>query len=96
MPALTEPVCIVDGHHGIYVPQVWCERYGEQAIKSAGVAAVDVEDLLMGPECEVYWEAWDSILNDYCHVVDGVKHFLSQDGDLFEVPETYNEGWEDF
>jgi len=93
MTALTEPVCIIDGHHGIYVPQVWAERYGLQAVASAGVNASDVEDLAMGPECECYWEAWESILNTYCHNVDGVNHYLSQDGDLFEFPETYS--WEE-
>lgn len=93
MTVLTAPVCIVDGHHGIYVPQVWAERYGAAAVESAGVNATDVSDLSMGPECECYWDAWDSILSDYCHEVAGVKHYLSQDGDLFEFPETYS--WED-
>ena len=93
MTVLTEPVCIVDGHHGIYVPQVWAERYGAAAVESAGVNATDVSDLSMGPECAAYWEAWESILNDYCHEVAGVKHYLTQDGDLFEFPETYS--WED-
>lgn len=96
MPVLTEPVCIVDGHHGIYVPQVWAERFGLQAAQTAGVDPFDVSRLLNGPESDDYWESWDSILNDYCHTVDGVKHHLTQDGDLFEIPETYNEGWEDF
>lgn len=95
MSALTEPVCIVDGHFGIYVPQVWAERYGVQAAQSAGCDPFDVSRLLFGPDCEGYWECWESILNDYCHTVGGVKHFLTQDGDLFEVPETY-ENREDF
>lgn len=93
--ALTEPVCIIDGHHGVYVPQVWAERYGAQAAKTAGVDPFDVSRLLFGPECNGYWEAWESILDSYCHEVDGVKHHLSQDGDLFEIPDTWEESWED-
>jgi hypothetical protein len=28
-------------------------------------------------------------MNDYCHEVNGIKHYIGQDGDLFEYPETY-------
>jgi hypothetical protein len=88
MTALTESVCIVDGHHGIYVPQVWAERYGTQAAESAGVRADDVSTLILGPDVDDYWESWERVLNYYCHEVDGVKHYLIQDEDLFEYPET--------
>jgi len=93
MTVLTEPVCIVDGLHGIYVPQVWAERYGSAAVESAGVRAVDVELLLGGPDAPNYWDVWDWVLSDYCHEVAGVKHYLAQDSDLFEFPETYS--WEE-
>lgn len=99
MTVLTEPVCIVDGAHGVYVPMVWAERYGSQAVKSAGVSAENVTILLFGPDNdlrgwnEIYWEAWESVLNSYSHEVDGVKHHLIQDGDLFEFPESYS--WEE-
>jgi hypothetical protein len=85
---LTEPVCIVDGHFGVYVPQVWAQRYGEAALLSAGVDHEDLETLEKGPDSEPYWEAWWSVLDNYCHEVQGVKHYLHQDGDLFEYPET--------
>ena len=94
MSVLTEPVCIVDGAHGIYVPQVWAKRYGEAAAASAGISPEDVADLLRGPEADTYWESWDQVLDNYCHTVDGVKHYLYQDGDLFECPETYE--WSEF
>jgi hypothetical protein len=92
--SLTEPACIIDGAHGIYVPQVWAERYGVQAVISANVDEEDVRILLSGPDEEFpdeeyYWETWERVLNDYSHEVNGVKHFLRQDGDLFEYPETY-------
>lgn len=93
MRTLTGPVCIVDGHHGIYVPQVWAERYGDY-LETCRVSQEDVVILLQGPDHADYWEAWQDVLNDYCHEVNNVKHYLSQDGDLFEYPETYE--WEEF
>ena len=89
---LTGPVCIVDGSWGIYVPQQWAERYGLSAVKSANVSPFDVDRLLRGPDDANYWESWDSVLSDYCHTVAGVRHYLTQDSDLFEYPETYQ--WE--
>lgn len=87
---LAEPACIVDDHFGIYVPQRWAELYGAAATDSANVRADDVSILLTGPSHELYWEAWDQVLNGYCHELDGVKHYLWQDGALFECPETYD------
>jgi hypothetical protein len=89
--SLTEPELIVDSHHGVYVPQVWAQRYGSQAIESANVDEEDVNEILGDPyENEFYWEAWEQILNDYCHEVDGIKHYIDQiEGALFEYPETY-------
>lgn len=93
---LSEPVCIVDGHFGIYVPQAWAERYGQQAVDSAGVDTRDLRILLAGPDHPDYWDAWTDVLDAYCHEVDGVSHFLWQDGDLFEYPEDVAHfGWWD-
>jgi hypothetical protein len=86
---LTEPTCIIDGAHGIYIPQVWAKRYGVQAVISANVDEEDVRILLSGPDEEFYWESWESVLDDYSHEVNGVKHYIYQQDDLFEYPETY-------
>lgn len=80
--------CIVDGHHGIYVPQVWAERYGLAAAQSAGVSGLSVIALRAGPDHPRYWEAWDSVLNDYCHETKSETYYLYQDGDLYEVSQT--------
>ena len=91
MSALAEPACIIDGRHGIYLPQIWAELYGSSAVEAAGVKAGDVTTLLLGPTddsyCD-YWESWERVLNDYNHEVDGIHHYLIQEGDLFEYPET--------
>ncbi len=48
---------ILDGHHGIYIPQIFAEQYPEWAKYDE-----DMEVLKAGPEHEDYWEAWDSVL----------------------------------
>lgn len=84
--------CIVDGHHGVYVPNVWAERYGREASRLAGVNRDDVAVLLYGPDHDFYWESWDQVLSDYEHVTAEMRgsrlviqvYRLWQDGDLFE------------
>ena len=84
--------CVVDGHHGIYVPQVWAERYGREAVRLASVKADDVAVLLYGPDHDDYEESWDNVLSDYEHVHAEMRgsrltiqiYRLWQDGDLFE------------
>lgn len=94
---MSEPACIVSSGFGIYIPQVWAERYGAQAAETAGVRREHVNVLLLGPHLspfEEYDYAWERVLDDYCHTVDNVDHFLYQDGDLYEVPETFDmENW---
>jgi hypothetical protein len=84
----TQSECIVDGSWGIYVPQRFCERYK----KIDSVSQDDWDICLFGPEHELYWEAWDEILNDWTFEETdsngGVwKIYISQDGDLFQCRE---------
>ncbi len=89
---VTEPVCIVDGHFGVYVPQTFVERNDpvEWGFEK------DDEDwaiLLKGPDNEGnehYWDAWETISNNAKK--DGC--YLYQDSDLFMVPEGWDtESW---
>jgi hypothetical protein len=80
--------CIVDGHHGVYVPQVWAESYGSAAIESASVSAEHVTTLLAGPDHADYWESWDRVLESYQHETENETYYLWQDGDLFEISQT--------
>ena len=82
-------VCIIDGAHGIYVPEFWAESYGEAAVARAGVSAADVATLLQGPDAPLYWDAWDNVLNDYRHCVGSETYRLWQDGDLYEVTDSW-------
>lgn len=77
---------LVDGHHGIYVPQEFAKSFNMRAWH------VDPEDekiLLEGPYHPDYWEAWDSVLqNAYYTAKNGEQYYLFEDsGDLFAVSE---------
>jgi hypothetical protein len=103
MPALVDPrpldppeenwpeaqsECIVDGLHGIYVPQQFCQRYEKIDRISQG----DWDNCLAGPDNESYWDSWDQILSDWTfEEADGNggvwKISIKQDGDLFQCRE---------
>lgn len=77
--------CIVNDAHGIYIPQVFCERYK----KLDCVTQEDWDICLSGPEHDLYWDAWNEILNDWrFEEADAMGNvfeiFLDQDGDLFQ------------
>lgn len=80
-----DSACIVDGHHGIYVPQLFCQRY-----EIAGdISREDWGICLAGPDHENYWEAWDEILSCWrAEETDGMGNvfevFLQHDQDLFQ------------
>jgi hypothetical protein len=74
--------CIVDGHHGIYVPQQFAKRFQEQA----GLDGDDLAILLDGPDNKHYWDVWGDVL-DNGTVTDrsGNVYSLYQDDDLFAI-----------
>lgn len=75
--------CIVDSHHGIYIPQVFITDFeGWKNIKEE-----DADILKDGPEHEYYWDAWDTVLQN-AYFADGCTIWrLHQDADLFAIPE---------
>lgn len=74
---------LIDEHHGIYVPYLFCCYYANQF---QGIDPEDIETC-MNPENEWYWEAWENILDSAYLVQDGKKYFLYQDMDLFLIEE---------
>jgi len=81
-----ESLLIVDDHHGIYIPQVFCQQYE----KTDQVSQTDWNICLSGPDNELYWEAWESILDDWeAEETDesGKKYKIGifQDGSLFQT-----------
>jgi hypothetical protein len=78
-------VCVVDGSHGVYVPQ----RYAVLASSADMATDEQREILLAGPDHADYWEVWEEILNSVRVVRGGSEYYLEQeDGDVFLVKVT--------
>lgn len=85
--------CIIDGHNGIYVPQIFAQRYA-----AANENRLSMQDdfaiLKLGPDNDEYWETWDDMLNKFTLIENGKTYRLYEsNGDLFliedgeEIPE---------
>ena len=77
---------IVDDYHGIYVPQIFCERFE----KTDKVSQEDWDICLSGPDHEHYWDSWETILNEWGGEEtdqSGNRYQIGiyQDGDLFHT-----------
>ena len=89
--------CIVDGHHGVYVPQVFAERnrsWREANEPHWVFDLVDEEILLSGlgkteEDFGTYWESWNCVLDNATHSHDkSLSLYLGESGDLFEAMES--------
>lgn len=73
--------CLIDSHHGVYIPQIFAEMYIDGHLDDwNGIRKEDIVQLLEGPSADWYWDAWTNVL-DNAKSDDG--HFLDQDGDLW-------------
>ena len=76
-----ERICIVDGVHGIYVPQ----RYAVLA-SSPDMASDEQRDILLaGPEHPDYWDVWDELVTNLRVSRGGSDWHLEHDSDVFLV-----------
>ena len=89
MDTQLSPKLVLSYSYGRYIPQVYCEDADEEWAESVGVDFKDVLVCQAGPDQDWYYEAWSNILDSAHKVIDGVTWRLVQDGDLFEVPDTY-------
>ena len=89
MDTQLSPKLVLSDSYGRYIPQVYCEDADEEWAESVGVDFKDVLVCQAGPDQDWYYEAWSNILDSAHKVIDGVTLRLVQDGDLFEVPDTY-------
>jgi len=53
---------VVDGHHGVYIPQFLAQSIERELVKE--VSQEDWDILEAGPDHEFYWETWESVLNN--------------------------------
>jgi len=74
-------VCIVDGSHGVYVPQ----RYAILASSPDMATDEQREVLLAGPDHADYWDVWDEVLEQVRVTRGGNEWILEHDGDVFLV-----------
>lgn len=82
-------ILLVDSHHGIYVPQIFAEQNKDLFPSNL---QDELKDLLIGPDCEMYWDSWDTVLNlfeiDYKPniISPNTKYVLFQYDDLWAIP----------
>ena len=77
--------CLIDGHHGIYIPQIFARNF---PTTDWGITEEQTEILLEGPNPagagDLYWDVWDEVLtNAEWRDGEGNVWYLMQDGDLF-------------
>ena len=77
---MTYSELFLDSNRGVYIPQHFAEAID---VKDwTGIKAEDLDVLRAGPDAELYWDAWQSVL-DYAGTLDG--KVLHQGGDLWLV-----------
>lgn len=81
----TDCELLLSDRHGIYIPKLWADELSEEEAESLSVSWEDVLLCQSGPDEELYWEAWQSILNSALWEEDGVEWMLHQNGDLWRV-----------
>lgn len=92
--------CLLDDHRGIYLPRDFCKDFRFGPDSWANVDPEDIAICTKGPDEELYWEAWDSILKAATYTTNkptkiqgttypaGHIFRLEQDGDLFMVDDS--------
>lgn len=80
---------LVDGHHGVYVPEVFATNYDLSEWSINPDEALELQDV----DNEYYWDVWDDVLSYATYTdKDGHEWFLYQDSDLWAVcPELLTE-----
>jgi hypothetical protein len=78
-----EPTLLIDGHHGIYIPQIFATRYLTAANCLRCSIPIGYIAILENPDRELYWDAWETVLNNY---VTENGETLHQDQDVWLVP----------
>jgi len=76
---------LLSDSHGQYIPSMFCEGMTEETAQEYGISYQDVLTCQSGPDEELYWEAWQSILDSAEWEEDGETWCLLQNGDLWQV-----------
>jgi hypothetical protein len=84
-PSLENAELFADSNLGIYIPQYFAKAVTRKFVE--GLTPQNWETLEAGPDDELYWDTWASVLDNakINHPVLGAC-YLYQDGDLWIVP----------
>jgi hypothetical protein len=82
---------LLSDSHGVCIPQLYCQSLSEEDAEEMRISWEDVLRCQSGPDEELYWEAWQSIL-DSAEITepatlseDASLWCLIQNGDLWQV-----------
>lgn len=78
----TNAIEIVNSHFGVYIPQVFMERYGYLVNDRL---TEDMKQDLTDPNNEYYWEAWETV-EGLTVTYDGKKYFIIDLEDVWLIP----------
>lgn len=82
----TDSRLILSDSHGVYIPKLWADQLTEEDAEDLGVDWQDVLVCQSGPDTELYWEAWQQVLDSALIIDhDGSEWTLFQNGDLWEI-----------
>lgn len=76
---------LLSDSHGQYIPSIFCEGMTEETTEEFGISWEDALLCQSGPDEELYWEAWQSILDSAEWEEDGEMWRLHQNGDLWAI-----------
>ena len=81
LPALT---VLLDEARGTYIPQAFvrCDSPDEWHVSEENREILDA-----GESHDLYWDAWDEVLDDSFYEIGGFTWRLYQDGSLFAICE---------
>lgn len=73
---------LISDSHGVYIPQHFVESFDKEQWH---INQDDVDDCA-DPSNQIYWDAWDDILNKAYYIDEKEnKWVLYQDGDLWAI-----------
>ena len=82
----TDCELLLSDSHGIYIPKLWCDELSsEEEAERFSVSWDSVLVCQSGPDEELYWDAWQEILDSAEWEEDGVEWRLHQSADLWRV-----------
>ena len=95
--------CIVDSHHGVFVPMVFAQTVKRELLSGVFNETLDYLAKEESLEDDGFWEEWDSVLNNARISDNGKIYHLHQDSDLFIIDwdnltseEKHNLGFDDY